>query len=173
MIIETVRRIEQVRQRPGCAGAAKSSDLAPELDPAALPAPGRALPAVRHRQPPDCHREAGPSAVTVCLGWASFPLHPDLAPQLGQAVNWVDMALYKAKADGRYRAVGIITARPGTVLGEANEDFEGPPFANAATSRCASASVSTRRGKSAAPLGHLPARVGPAQTLRGCVAWVC
>ena len=53
-----------------------------------------------------------------------LPAAPTLRLSWEQAVNWVDMALYKAKADGRYRAVGIITARPGTVLGEANEDFE-------------------------------------------------
>ena len=62
--------------------------------------------------------------MTACLGWTQLPAAPDLAPQLGAGRQLVDMALYKAKADGRYRAVGIITARPGTVLGEANEDFE-------------------------------------------------
>ncbi|MFO1225718.1 diguanylate cyclase domain-containing protein [Roseateles sp.] len=125
VIIETARRIEQVVRGSDLVvrwGGEEFLIFAPELDPAALQhLAERLLRAIGSRP---IATEAGPLAVTASLGWASFPLHPTLRLSWEQAVNWVDMALYKAKADGRYRAVGIITARPGTVLGEANEDFE-------------------------------------------------
>jgi len=48
--------------------------------------------------------------VTASLGFASFPLGGPMAGlrlHWEQAVNWADMVLYKAKAEGRNRAVGI------------------------------------------------------------------
>ncbi|MFG6467353.1 sensor domain-containing diguanylate cyclase [Roseateles sp. BYS87W] len=53
----------------------------------------------------------GPLRVTASIGFASFPLGSEGGPQLDlhweQAVNWADMVLYKAKAEGRNRGVGI------------------------------------------------------------------
>ena len=50
----------------------------------------------------------GALAVTCSIGFAHFPLPPaQLALHWEQAVNWADMVLYKAKAEGRNRAVGI------------------------------------------------------------------
>lgn len=52
----------------------------------------------------------GPLRVTVSIGFAAFPLGgagADLRLHWEQAVNWADMVLYKAKAEGRNRAVGI------------------------------------------------------------------
>jgi diguanylate cyclase (GGDEF)-like protein len=53
-----------------------------------------------------------PVAVTVSVGYASFPLPPGQLP-VGweQAINLADMALYMAKNQGRNRAVGIVAAQ--------------------------------------------------------------
>ncbi len=53
----------------------------------------------------------GPLRVTASIGFASFPLGGTAGAGLRlhweQAVNWADMVLYKAKAEGRNRGVGI------------------------------------------------------------------
>lgn len=53
----------------------------------------------------------GPLRVTASIGFASFPLGGAAGAGLRlhweQAVNWADMVLYKAKAEGRNRGVGI------------------------------------------------------------------
>ncbi|PZP30162.1 MAG: hypothetical protein DI603_15500 [Roseateles depolymerans] len=52
--------------------------------------------------------------VTASIGFASFPLGgPEAGLRLHweQAVNWADMVLYRAKAEGRNRAVGIAEVR--------------------------------------------------------------
>jgi diguanylate cyclase (GGDEF)-like protein len=54
--------------------------------------------------------EAGALRITVSIGFAHFPLPPTRLPlHWERAVNWADMALYTAKAQGRNRAVGIAT----------------------------------------------------------------
>jgi len=71
--------------------------------------------------------EDGPLRVTVSIGFAHFPLPPAQLPvHWEQAVNWADMALYVAKAQGRNRAMGIATvdARDTAALGEIEADFE-------------------------------------------------
>ncbi|MDY0743532.1 GGDEF domain-containing protein [Paucibacter sp. R3-3] len=71
--------------------------------------------------------EDGPLRVTVSVGFAHFPLPPAQLPvHWEQAVNWADMALYVAKAQGRNRAMGIATvdARDTAALGEIEADFE-------------------------------------------------
>lgn len=53
-----------------------------------------------------------PVQVTVSVGYARFPLPPDVLPiAWEQAINLADMALYTAKNQGRNRAVGIIAAQ--------------------------------------------------------------
>ena len=55
----------------------------------------------------------GALRIAASVGFASFPLRGPAAPgealslHWEQAVNWVDMALYKAKVEGRNRGVGI------------------------------------------------------------------
>jgi diguanylate cyclase (GGDEF)-like protein len=51
----------------------------------------------------------GPLRVTASAGFARFPLGANLNLHWEQAVNWVDLALYNAKARGRNRAIGIGT----------------------------------------------------------------
>jgi len=70
----------------------------------------------------------GPLRVTVSIGFASFPLGGAAALRLHweQAVNWVDMALYKAKAEGRNRGVGIaaVEAPAADTLAAILQDFD-------------------------------------------------
>ncbi|MFY8116320.1 MAG: diguanylate cyclase domain-containing protein [Roseateles sp.] len=71
--------------------------------------------------------DEGPLRVTVSIGFAHFPLPPaKLRQHWEQAVNWADMVLYTAKAQGRNQAVGIaaVDARDATVLGEIEADFD-------------------------------------------------
>lgn len=71
--------------------------------------------------------ENGPLRVTVSIGFAHFPLPPGLLRQhWEQAVNWADMVLYTAKAQGRNRAVGIATvdAQDAAALLEIEADFD-------------------------------------------------
>ena len=68
-----------------------------------------------------------PVAVTVSIGYARFPLPPDVLPVAWeQAINLADMALYTAKNQGRNRAVGIVAAQaPATpALREIEADFD-------------------------------------------------
>ncbi|MBI3346607.1 MAG: diguanylate cyclase [Burkholderiales bacterium] len=72
----------------------------------------------------------GPLRVTASIGFASFPLGGSAGPGLRlhweQAVNWADMVLYKAKAEGRNRGVGITAVEvPDTeALGAILQDFD-------------------------------------------------
>ncbi|CAM3916099.1 tetratricopeptide repeat-containing diguanylate cyclase [Roseateles saccharophilus] len=72
----------------------------------------------------------GPLRVTVSIGFASFPLGGSAGPGLRlhweQAVNWADMVLYKAKAEGRNRAVGItaVDAPDADLLASLLQDFD-------------------------------------------------
>lgn len=69
----------------------------------------------------------GPLRITVSIGFAHFPLPPGLLRQhWEQAVNWADMVLYTAKAQGRNRAVGIATvdAQDARALHEIEADFD-------------------------------------------------
>ena len=53
-----------------------------------------------------------PVRVTVSIGYARFPLPPNVLPiAWEQAINLADMALYTAKNQGRNRAVGIVAAQ--------------------------------------------------------------
>ena len=68
-----------------------------------------------------------PVQVTVSIGYARFPLPPDVLPiAWEQAINLADMALYTAKNQGRNRAVGIIAARAPAApeLRQIEEDFD-------------------------------------------------
>lgn len=69
----------------------------------------------------------GPLHVTVSIGFAHFPLPPTgLSLHWEQAVNWADMVLYTAKAQGRNRAVGIATidAHDTEALTQIQADFD-------------------------------------------------
>ena len=51
--------------------------------------------------------EGRPVKVTVSIGYAHFPLPPDVLP-----IDWEQaMALYTAKSQGRNRAIGIVAAQ--------------------------------------------------------------
>ncbi len=70
--------------------------------------------------------DEGPLRITASIGFASFPVGAALHLNWEQAVNWADTVLYKAKAEGRNRAVGIVgvqlqsAAAPGELL----QDFD-------------------------------------------------
>ena len=72
----------------------------------------------------------GPLRITASIGFASFPLGgsagPDLRLHWEQAVNWADMVLYKAKAEGRNRGVGIVAvdAPDADMLAAILQDFD-------------------------------------------------
>ncbi|MEO6279118.1 GGDEF domain-containing protein [Roseateles sp.] len=77
----------------------------------------------------------GPLRITVSIGFASFPLgssdgsgSPGAGLRLHweQAVNWADMVLYKAKAEGRNRGVGIaaVEAPDADTLAAILQDFD-------------------------------------------------
>ncbi|KQW46544.1 hypothetical protein ASD88_09090 [Pelomonas sp. Root662] len=74
----------------------------------------------------------GPLRVTASVGFASFPLGgsnaagPALRLHWEQAVNWADMVLYKAKAEGRNRGVGItaVEAPDANTLAAILQDFD-------------------------------------------------
>jgi diguanylate cyclase (GGDEF)-like protein len=71
--------------------------------------------------------EDGPLPVTVSIGFAHFPLPPgQLHLHWEQAVNWADMALYTAKAQGRNRAMGIarVNATDSSALVQIEADFD-------------------------------------------------
>lgn len=74
--------------------------------------------------------DEGPLRVTASIGFASFPLGGSAGPGLHlhweQAVNWADMVLYKAKAEGRNRAVGIaaVDASDADLLAAVLQDFD-------------------------------------------------
>ena len=55
-----------------------------------------------------CHHDGKPIAVTVSIGYATFPIEPGLL-QLSweRAIGLVDTAMYLAKAHGRNRAYGV------------------------------------------------------------------
>ena len=72
----------------------------------------------------------GPLRVTASIGFASFPLGGGAGAGLRlhweQAVNWADMVLYKAKAEGRNRGVGIaaVEAPDADTLAAILQDFD-------------------------------------------------
>lgn len=72
----------------------------------------------------------GPLRVTASVGFASFPLGGATGAALRlhweQAVNWADLVLYKAKAEGRNRGVGIVAVEaPGAdTLAASLQDFD-------------------------------------------------
>jgi diguanylate cyclase (GGDEF)-like protein len=72
----------------------------------------------------------GPLPVTASIGFASFPLGGSGSAALRlhweQAVNWADMVLYKAKAEGRNRGVGIVAveAPDADTLAAILQDFD-------------------------------------------------
>jgi diguanylate cyclase (GGDEF)-like protein len=72
------------------------------------------------------HTDAGELRITASLGFASFPLGSGLKLHWEQAINWADMALYKAKAEGRNRAIGIVgvQAPAAEMLGDILQDFD-------------------------------------------------
>ena len=71
----------------------------------------------------------GPLRVTASIGFVSFPLGGSVGAclrlQWEQAVNWADMVLYKAKAEGRNRGVGIqaVDASDGDTLAHISHTF--------------------------------------------------
>ncbi len=68
-----------------------------------------------------------PVSVTVSIGYARFPLPPNVLPVAWeQAINLADMALYTAKSQGRNRAVGIVAAQApaATELRRIEADFD-------------------------------------------------
>ncbi|MBV8036086.1 diguanylate cyclase [Roseateles sp.] len=75
----------------------------------------------------------GPLRITASIGFASFPIGgsdgsaaPALRLHWEQAVNWADMVLYKAKAEGRNRGVGItaVEAPDANMLAALLQDFD-------------------------------------------------
>lgn len=81
----------------------------------------------------DVETPEGPLRVTASVGFGSFPLGsasgggaPALRLHWEQAVNWADMVLYKAKAEGRNRAVGItaVEAPDADTLAAILQDFD-------------------------------------------------
>jgi diguanylate cyclase (GGDEF)-like protein len=69
----------------------------------------------------------GPLRITASIGFASFPLGGStLRLHWEQAVNWADMVLYKAKAEGRNRGVGIaaVEAPNADMLAAILQDFD-------------------------------------------------
>ncbi|MGM9481737.1 diguanylate cyclase [Roseateles sp. NT4] len=72
----------------------------------------------------------GPLRITASIGFASFPLGGTAGAGLRlhweQAVNWADMVLYKAKAEGRNRGVGIsaVDAPDTPALAAMLQDFD-------------------------------------------------
>ncbi|MDR7333256.1 GGDEF domain-containing protein [Roseateles asaccharophilus] len=74
----------------------------------------------------------GPLRITVSIGFAAFPIGGAGGSVAGlrlhweQAVNWADMVLYKAKAEGRNRAVGIaaVDALDPDMLAAILQDFD-------------------------------------------------
>jgi len=75
----------------------------------------------------------GPLRVTASIGFGSFPLGGSggaaasaLRLHWEQAVNWADMVLYKAKAEGRNRGVGItaVDAPDANTLAAILQDFD-------------------------------------------------
>ena len=75
----------------------------------------------------------GALRVTASIGFASFPLGgsggpsaPALRLHWEQAVNWADMVLYKAKAEGRNRGIGItaVEAPDADTLAAILQDFD-------------------------------------------------
>jgi len=71
--------------------------------------------------------EGRPVQVTVSIGYARFPLPPNVFPvDWEQAINLADMALYTAKNQGRNRAVGIVAAQAPAApeLREIEADFD-------------------------------------------------
>ncbi|HEY8877699.1 MAG TPA: GGDEF domain-containing protein [Roseateles sp.] len=72
----------------------------------------------------------GPLRVTASIGFGSFPLGGAAGAGLRlhweQAVNWADMVLYKAKAEGRNRGVGIsaVEATDTHALAAMLQDFD-------------------------------------------------
>ncbi|MFG6460624.1 diguanylate cyclase [Roseateles sp. DXS20W] len=68
--------------------------------------------------------------ITASIGFASFPLGGTAGAALRlhweQAVNWADMVLYKAKAEGRNRGVGIaaVEAPDADTLAAILQDFD-------------------------------------------------
>ncbi|WP_457420135.1 diguanylate cyclase [Roseateles sp. P5_E7] len=72
----------------------------------------------------------GALRITASIGFASFPLGGSGSASLRlhweQAVNWADMVLYKAKAEGRNRGVGIaaVEAPDADTLAAILQDFD-------------------------------------------------
>lgn len=73
----------------------------------------------------------GPLRITASIGFAAFPIGGRAAASglrlhWEQAVNWADMVLYKAKAEGRNRAVGItaVDAPDADTLAAILQDFD-------------------------------------------------
>jgi diguanylate cyclase (GGDEF)-like protein len=73
-------------------------------------------------------KDKAPLRVTPSIGFACFPI-ASTGPRFGweRAVNWVDLALYSAKKQGRNRAVGIVNARLESDIeaAQVEVDFEG------------------------------------------------
>ena len=68
-----------------------------------------------------------PVKVTVSIGYARFPLPPNVLPVAWeQAINLADMALYTAKSQGRNKSVGIVAAQAPAepALRQIEADFE-------------------------------------------------
>jgi diguanylate cyclase (GGDEF)-like protein len=65
-------------------------------------------------------------SVNVSIGFAPFPLVPDIALSWERAINIVDMALYLAKGHGRNRAYGVcgVSGLDPTSLDEVEHDIE-------------------------------------------------
>ncbi|MBV8122624.1 MAG: GGDEF domain-containing protein [Burkholderiaceae bacterium] len=71
--------------------------------------------------------ESGALQVSVSIGFVQFPLMPDnLSVPWERAVNWADMLLYSAKAQGRNAAIGVAAVHPApdTSLQQIEQDFE-------------------------------------------------
>lgn len=69
----------------------------------------------------------GPLQVSVSIGFVQFPLGPEhQSVPWERAVNWADMLLYSAKAQGRNAAIGIaaVNPTPDSNLQQIEEDFE-------------------------------------------------
>jgi len=71
--------------------------------------------------------DASERSITCSIGVAALPVHPDRAGDLDASIAMADYALYRAKREGRDRAVAVLLpadARPGSSPAELRAEIE-------------------------------------------------